>query len=411
MRSVAGDAQHALRDRLLTRMPVVRPDRVMLIVVLIAALFGLVMMTSASMPKAERWYGEPYYYLQRQAVFLVLAAVVMAVMTRVPVRWLARAGVGALLLAMLLMVAVLIPGVGHTAQGATRWIDMGMMKVQVSEFVKLAVVLYLAGYLVRRGDEVRSRLTGFLKPMALFAVIAALLLKQPDFGAAMVILSIVLAMMFVAGVRFWQFIGLFVVTVLGAVMVAVAAPYRLRRMTSFIDPWADPYENGFQLTQALIAIGRGEWFGVGLGAGVQKLLYLPEAHTDFLFAVIAEELGMAGGVAVVLIFGLLLARIFRVGLRANRAGMPFAAYVALGIGCWLGLQVVINLGVNMGLLPTKGLTLPLMSYGGSSLIITAMALGIVTAIDREVSEHFLNTPPVGRRYGSAPGGILPGASP
>ena len=411
MRSVAGDAQHALRDRLLTRMPVVRPDRVMLIVVLIAALFGLVMMTSASMPKAERWYGEPYYYLQRQAVFLVLAAVVMAVMTRVPVRWLARAGVGALLLAMLLMVAVLIPGVGHTAQGATRWIDMGMMKVQVSEFVKLAVVLYLAGYLVRRGDEVRSRLTGFLKPMALFAVIAALLLKQPDFGAAMVILSIVLAMMFVAGVRFWQFVGLFVVTVLGAVMVAVAAPYRLRRMTSFIDPWADPYENGFQLTQALIAIGRGEWFGVGLGAGVQKLLYLPEAHTDFLFAVIAEELGMAGGVAVVLLFGLLLARVFRVGLRANRAGMPFAAYVALGIGCWLGLQVVINLGVNMGLLPTKGLTLPLMSYGGSSLIITAMALGIVIAIDREVSEHFLNAPPIGRRGVATSDGILSGASP
>ena len=393
MRAVAGDAQDALRQRLLTRMPMVRPDRVMLMVVLVAALFGLVMMTSASMPKAARWYGEPYFYLQRQAVFLALAAVVMAVMARVPVRWLERAGVGALLATLLLMVMVLIPGVGHTAQGATRWIDVGLIRVQVSEVAKLAVVLYLAGYLVRRGDEVRSRMTGFLKPMALFALLVALLLEQPDFGAAMVILSIALAMMFVAGVRFGQFMGLFIVTALAAVIIAAAAPYRLRRMISFLDPWADPYQGGFQLTQALIAIGRGEWFGVGLGAGVQKLMYLPEAHTDFLFAVIAEELGMAGGVAVVLIFAVLLVRIFRVGLRAQRAGMPFAAYVALGVGCWLGLQVVINLGVNMGLLPTKGLTLPLMSYGGSSLIVTAMALGMVIAIDREVSEHFLSAPP------------------
>jgi cell division protein FtsW len=269
---------------------------------------------------------------------------------------------------------------------------------QPSELVKLFVVVYLAGYLVRRGDEVRESVKGFLKPMALVGLIGVLLLLEPDFGAAAVITATVLGMMFLGGVRLWQFGVLFLVMSAGMAALAISSPYRMARLTSFVNPWADPFNSGFQLTQALIAFGRGEWLGVGLGGSIQKLFYLPEAHTDFLFAVLAEELGLLGVVAVIALFAILVWRAFVIGQSAASAGNRFGAYTAYGIGMWLGLQAFINLGVNMGVLPTKGLTLPLMSYGGSSIVMSCVAVALLLRVSHE---HPVEKLPAARRTTSS----------
>jgi cell division protein FtsW len=246
------------------------------------------------------------------------------------------------------------------------------------------MVIYLAGYLVRREEEVRTRFSGFLKPGLLLGLVGVLLLLEPDFGAVAVLSATVLGMLFLGGVRLWQF-ALVVLLAVGALAaVAVSSPYRLERLTTFLDPWADPFNSGFQLTQALIAFGRGEWLGVGLGAGVQKLFYLPEAHTDFLFAVLAEELGLVGALGVLGLFTLLVGRAFAIGSRALQAGRRYPAYLALGLGLWIALQVIISVGVNTGLLPTKGLTLPLMSYGGSSLVTNCLAIALLLRVDHEL---------------------------
>jgi len=344
---------------------------------------GLVMVASASISLSDRQFGQPFYYTLRQAVFIgagLLAA--WGVMRMRLVYW-EKGGMMLLFAGMMLLVAVLIPGLGHQVNGSRRWLPFGLFNLQASEPVKLFVIVYLAGYLVRHGEALKGSFQAFLKPLGLLAVVALLLLLEPDFGATAVMFATALGMLFLGGVRLGHF-----AVVLGAVgaiaaTLAFTSPYRLQRLTTFLNPWADPFDSGFQLTQALIAIGRGEWLGVGLGGSIQKLFYLPEAHTDFLFAVLAEELGLVGVMAVILLFVVVVWRAFVIGARAQLSGNRFGAYLAYGLGMWLSLQAFINMGVNMGALPTKGLTLPLMSYGGSSIIVMCMAVALLLRVDYE----------------------------
>ena len=345
--------------------------------------FGFIMVSSASLHIAAESYGQPWFYSLRQLIFIGLGLGAGFVAFNIPVSVWQKLGPWLLLAGLVLLVVVLIPGVGRTVNGATRWIDLGVFNLQVSEMMKLFVIVYLAGYLMRRGDEVRTSFKGFLKPMVLLSLVALLLLLEPDFGASAVIMATALAMMFIGGVRLWQF-GLLVLLVSAAMAVlAVTSPYRMERLTTFLNPWADPFNSGFQLTQALIAIGRGEIWGVGLGSGVQKLFYLPEAHTDFLFAVLAEEFGLIGSLLVISLFVMFVVRAFLIARQAEMKGEQFGAYMAYGLGLWLGLQAFINIGVNMGVLPTKGLTLPLMSYGGSSIVVCCVAVALLLRVDFE----------------------------
>jgi len=348
---------------------------------------GLVMIASASVGIADRQVGDPTYYLLRQSLYVGLGMAAAFIAWQVPLSMWERSGPIWIILSLLLLLALFIPGLGRTVNGSTRWLLMGPFNLQVSELVKLAVILYLAGYLVRRGEQVRNTVGGFLKPMMLVGVLVVLLLAEPDFGAAVVLASTALGMMFLGGVRLWLFGVLALFALSGMFLLAITTPYRLERLTTFLNPWADPFNSGFQLTQALIAFGRGEWFGVGLGSSVQKLFYLPEAHTDFVYAVLVEELGMVGGCIVVALFVVLTARIFRIGRNAAEAGMAFAGHLCFGVGIWFALQAFINMGVNMGMLPTKGLTLPLMSYGGSSMIVMCVALALVQRVSLETPLH------------------------
>lgn len=362
-------------------------DWVLLITAATLLGLGLVMTASASVSIAERQVGDPAYYLVRQSLYVGLGLAAALIAWQIPLETWERSGPVWVLLCIVLLLALFIPGLGRSVNGSTRWLMMGPFNLQVSELTKLAVIVYMAGYLQRHGETVRKSIGGFLKPMALVGLLGVMLLAEPDFGAAVVLGATVLGMMFLGGVRLWLF-GLLLLMAVGALaMLAVTSPYRMERLTTFLNPWADPFNSGFQLTQALIAFGRGEWFGVGLGASVQKLFYLPEAHTDFVYAVLVEELGMIGGVSVVLLFLLLINRIFRVAGNAAGAGMRFASYLCYGIGIWFALQAFINMGVNMGLLPTKGLTLPLMSYGGSSMLVMCVALALVQRVALETPAH------------------------
>lgn len=344
---------------------------------------GLVMMASASLAVAERSVGEPCHYIMRQLMFVAMGVGAAFIAMRTPLEYLDRAGHLLLLVTVVLLLLVLVPGVGREVNGSARWLPFVLFNVQPSEIAKLLVVIFIAGYIVRRGEELRTSWTGFTKPMLLLGIVCILLIFEPDFGTTVVLLCTVTGMLFLGGMRFLHF-GVLVLLAGGLMaLVAVSSPYRLARLTTFVDPWADPFASGFQLTQALIAFGRGEWLGVGLGSSIQKLFYLPEAHTDFLFAVIAEELGFVGSLAVIALFALLVGRAFVIARRAERADRPFGAHLAYGIALWLGLQSFVNIGVNMGLLPTKGLTLPLMSYGGSSMIVTCAAVGLLLRVEYE----------------------------
>jgi len=358
-------------------------DMRLLTVSIILLCLGLVMVTSASITIADRLYGEPFYYLYRQSIHILVGLLLAGVLLRVKMDYLEKYGSWIFVLGVLLLALVLVPGIGKEVNGSTRWLSFGILNMQPSELMKLGVVLYVAGYLVRHGEEVRTSFWGFLKPMLLLMVVCLLLLLEPDFGASAIIVATTLGMMFLGGVRLWQFALLLLLVVSILAVLAMSSPYRLERLTVFINPWADPFNHGFQLTQALIAFGRGEWFGVGLGGSVQKLFYLPEAHTDFLFAVFAEELGMIAGLMLLLLFVYVIWRAFSISAQADRLGRLFESYLAAGIGTWIGLQAFINFGVNMGLLPTKGLTLPLMSYGGSSIVIMCMAIALLLRIDYE----------------------------
>jgi cell division protein FtsW len=355
-------------------------DLPLLLAVIALLSIGLVMVGSASVALADRQSGQPFYYLYRQMVYIGLGVSLAVPMLHLRLDYLEKAGPVLLMIGLALLLLVLVPGVGRTVNGSTRWLPMGVFNFQVSELAKLFVLVYLAGYLVRRNDEIRTNVWGFLKPILVLVPACLLMLLEPDFGAAVVLLSAALGMMYLAGVRFWQFFVLLLLAAVTLYCLAYFSPYRWARVVSFMDPWADPFNSGFQLTQSLIAFGQGEWFGVGIGGSIQKLFYLPEAHTDFLFAVLAEELGMVGTLSVILLFAVVILRAFVIGARAERAEQFFAAYLAYGIGLWFGLQAFINMGVNMGVLPTKGLTLPLMSYGGSSMVMSCVLLGLLLRI-------------------------------
>lgn len=360
-------------------------DPVLMVAFISLLTIGVIMVASSSISIAERNYLNPFYYLQRQLVFVVIGVFSAFCVFKIRlVQW-EKSGQSLLLFALFLLVLVLIPGIGKTVNGSTRWLPLGIFNLQVSELVKLFIVVYVAGYLVRHGDAVRRSLWGFLKPMMMVGLAGLLLLLEPDFGATVVIMGTVLGMTFLAGARFIQFMSFVLLFACAALMLVVTSPYRMQRLTSFANPWADPFDSGFQLTQSLIAIGTGGWFGTGLGGSVQKLFYLPESHTDFLFAIMSEELGFVGVVFIVMMYGLIFFRSLKIAAQAEKAGNYFAAYIAYGIGIWLSMQAVINMGVNVGLLPTKGLTLPLMSYGGSSLVVCCIAIGLLMRIHFETN--------------------------
>ncbi len=375
-------------------------DPVMLGLVLALLMGGFVILASASISISDNVTNNPFFYIQRQLLAAVIGAGAGFVCLFVPMQVWKSLGPVMLLLGLVLLMVVLIPGVGREVNGSTRWVRIGIMNLQVSEPARLCFILYLAGYLVRRNKSVREEFTGFLRPMVVLSVACVLLLAEPDFGATVVLLATALVMMFVAGARIRDFLVFFTVALLALAALAVASPYRMQRLTGFLDPWADPFNSGFQLTQSLIAIGRGEWFGVGLGDSVQKLFYLPEAHTDFVFAVYAEEFGLVGSLLLIALFLALLWRVFKLAMRAADAERFFEAYIAIGLGTWLGIQAFINIGVNMGLLPTKGLTLPLISYGRSSLIITMICIALLLRIHHELA---VDAKPVNRKRGSKGG--------
>ena len=358
-------------------------DPVMLTTALLLILVGLVMVASASIEMSARNYGSPFHLVLKHAVYLGISVGAGAMAVGLPMTFWQKVDVPLLLLGFALLVLVLIPGVGREVNGSVRWISLGFFTIQGSEFLKLFIVLYMAGYLVRVGGMEQADLRSFVKPLAVVVGLVFLLMAQPDFGASVVIMAAVMGVIFLAGAPIRYFMPLLVGCIGAGGLLAVLQPYRLARLTVFTDPWEHQYEGGYQLTQALIAFGRGDLFGLGLGNSIQKLFFLPEAHTDFLFSILAEELGLIGATLVISLFCVLMLRALWIGKTAQDRGKPFHAYVAYGAGLMLGIQACINLGVNLGLLPTKGLTLPLMSYGGNSLIVSCVLVGILLRVEFE----------------------------
>ena len=352
---------------------------------LVLVLLGAVMVASASITMADQVYEQPFYFLFRQLVYIGVGGLAAAFFMVMPLRAWEQASPLLLTVAALLLLAVLVPGVGYEVNGATRWLRLGPLNLQVSEPARLLLVIYLCSYVARRGDALEAGFKGLLFPMTVVTVAGMLLMLQPDFGATVVLFATAIGVLFVGGMRLGYLLLIGVAGFASLGLLVLTSEYRMRRLTAFLDPWADPWNSGFQLTQSLIAIARGEWFGVGLGGSVQKLFYLPEAHTDFVFAVFAEEFGLLGVFVMVALFGVLLWRAYAISAAAAAAGRVFAACLAFGLGTWLGLQAFINIAVNMGLLPTKGLTLPLVSYGGSSLLVTGAMIGLLLRIHYELS--------------------------
>jgi len=368
------------------RVQVAEYDSGVLWAALLLLTFGLVMVYSSSIAIAEASKftgGSPTYFLQRHAIFLAGGVLGGMLAFQVPVRAWQQAAPWLFLLGVALLALLLVPGLGREVNGARRWLSLGFGGVQPSEFMKLFVVLYAADYTVRKLALMYSLKRGLLPMFAVMLVVGWLLLREPDFGAFVVVAAIATGILFLGGMNGAWFGGLLVMMAVGFIGLVLSSPYRMQRIFGFMDPWSDPFGRGYQLSHALIAFGRGEWFGVGLGASVEKLLYLPEAHTDFLLAVIGEELGFAGVLAVIGLFSWLVMRAFAIGRQSVALERPYPALVAQGIGVWLGVQVFINMGVNMGVLPTKGLTLPLMSFGGSGLLANCVALAILLRIDWE----------------------------
>jgi cell division protein FtsW len=353
-------------------------------------LIGFVMISSASLDVALKNTGTPYFYMIRQAVFIAIAVVGALVVWRIPLSFWERTGHWWMIAAGILLLLVLIPGVGKVVNGSRRWLPLGPLNLQPSEVAKFCMVMYMGGYLVRRLEEVRTSWKGIAKPTLPLGIFCILLYFEPDFGALVVLMGTVMGMIFLGGMRFSQFLLVISSVVLLLVTVVGLQPYRVARLQSFLDPWSDPYGTGYQLSQAQIAFGRGEWFGTGLGNSVQKLFYLPEAHTDFVFSVLAEELGFAGAAILIVLFATLVVRMFRIGRRAEKAKAFFKAYVCYGFAIIIAGQALINIGVNVGALPTKGLTLPLVSYGGSSLLICCAMLAVVLRVDYELKQAGIN---------------------
>lgn len=360
------------------------PDPWLLGATLVLLLVGLMMVYSASISIAEKSTGNSVYFLMRQMAHVALGGGVLWIVAQSPVRMWENLGPILLLFAIALLIAVLIPGIGAKINGSTRWIRLGGFNLQPSEMAKLFMVIYVAGYLVRKQEELRNFTQGILMIGIVLAVMGILLLQEPDLGTVVVMAATALTMMFLAGIRFWHFLACIAAGVGAIAILTVISPYRMERVSGFLNPWADPFDSGFQLVQSLIAFGRGEWFGVGLGASVQKLFYLPAAHTDFIVAVIAEEFGLLGVIGILILFVVLVGRAMKLSRIAEQQGKLFHARLAQGLGLLIGFQAMINIGVNLGVLPTKGLTLPFVSYGGSSMIASCFAVGLLLAISREV---------------------------
>jgi len=373
--------RHGMRAR--ERMPFAW-DGITLSLVAALLLVGMVMVTSASMAVAAKDFSDPFYFLERQFVFGGCGLLAAWAVTRVPADLWDKYSLALLVLGLSLLLLVLIPGLSAKINGARRWMRIGPMNFQVSELAKVLVLTWVCSYCVRKRTELAESFAGLMRPVGLLIVAGVLLLVEPDFGATTVLFATGFAVLFVAGARLRYVFSLVSVVTLAFALLAVMSPYRLKRLTVFMHPWEDPFNGGFQLTQSLIAIGRGGWFGVGLGSSIQKLFYLPEAHTDFVFAVLAEELGLVGVMGVICLFVALVWRAFQIARMAAAAGLKFQSYLALAFGVWLGLQAIVNMGVNMGVLPTKGLTLPLLSYGRSSLIVSLGWLGVLLRIYHEV---------------------------
>ena len=351
--------------------------------ILILLAFGWIMVTSASLVEAQHDYGNAYYFSIRQGIYVILGICAIGVALFIPTDNYEKLGSIWILISVVLLIAVLIPGIGHVVNGSRRWIPLGFTNIQVSEVVKLCGIMYFSSYITRHGRYAREAFLGVVKPLMLLAVLAFLLLLEPDFGASVVLFTVIFGIMFMGGVRLRWFIILVVIGAACATLLVLKSPYRLERVTGFLHPWENQYGSGYQLTQALIAFGRGGWFGLGLGNSVQKLFYLPEAHTDFIVSIIAEEFGALGVFALMSVYGILISVGMKTAKEAMLLNREFESYICYGIVFWIAFQVLVNIGVNTGMLPTKGLTLPLISYGGSSLLIMCFALGILLRIDFE----------------------------
>ncbi len=368
------------------RLPLTEYDQTLMWMTLLMLGLGVVMVYSASIAIAEASRASGYqasYYLVRHALFVGAGVMAALVAFQVPLRVWQQAAPWLFLVGAVLLALVLVPGIGREVNGSKRWLSLYFVNLQPSEFMKLFVVLYAADYTVRKAVHMDSLRRGFLPMLMVMLVVGGLLLREPDFGAFVVITVIAMGILFLGGMNWKLFAGLMMLLLAGFVLLILASPYRLQRVIGFMDPWADPYGTGYQLSHALIAFGRGEWFGVGLGASVEKLFYLPEAHTDFLLAVIAEELGFVAVMAIVLAFAWIVMRAFAIGRRAAMLERHFAALVANGIGIWIGVQAIVNIGVNTGTLPTKGLTLPLLSFGGSAIAATCCSIAVLLRVDWE----------------------------
>ncbi|WP_419421203.1 putative lipid II flippase FtsW [Legionella sp. D16C41] len=366
-----------------THKPLALYDKWLMSAVLGLIIIGLMMVSSSSVMISTKYYHNPFHFLVRQFVFLFVGFFLALIVMRVDSSLWEKSSMPLLFICLIMLMAVLIPGVGHTVNGSRRWLSLGPIGIQVSELTKLIMIFYVAGYLVRQQKTIEKSIFCFIKPMIILSLVAVLLLLEPDFGATVVIAGTVMAMLFLAGVKLRYYIGLLIVVICSLAILAISSPYRVARLTAFLNPWADQFNSGYQLTQSLIAFGRGGWLGVGLGDSVQKLFYLPEAHTDFLFAVLAEELGLFGVLLVLGLYSILVFRGLLIGYTAYSQDRCFAAFTAYGLTFWLGLQAAINMGVNSGLLPTKGLTLPMLSYGGASVVVNCMVIALLLRIDHE----------------------------
>ncbi len=355
---------------------------------------GLIMIYSASIAIAEAQFGaeRATHYLLRHGIYLGVGLLLGFITFQVPMQIWQRYTVYLFMASASLLVLVLVPGIGHEVNGSQRWIPLYVVNLQPSEFMKFFMILYAADYVNRKAADLNYLLKGFLPITIVMAIVGYLLLLEPDFGAFFVVTTLAMSILFLGGVSLKIFIGLISILAVGLYGLILSSPYRLDRVVAFMDPWADPYGKGYQLSHALIAFGRGEWLGVGLGGSVEKLFYLPEAHTDFLLSVLAEELGFVGVVAVIILFIWLITRAFIIGRLAAKLEAPFSALVAQGIGIWIGIQALINMGVNMGVLPTKGLTLPLLSFGGSSITANCIALAVLLRIDWENRQRLRGLP-------------------
>ncbi len=366
-------------------------DRQLIWIALGLMLTGLVMVGSASFPISTRLTGQPFHFMMRHMLFVCLALGASSVVLRIKLDDWLKYSSHLLLISFVLLAAVLV--IGKSVNGAARWLPLGIFNLQPAEVAKLSLFVFISGYLVRRHGEVRDSFKGFVKPLVVLIGLAFFLLLQPDLGTTIVMFVTTIGMLFIAGAKLWQFIALVMSGISLVIVLIIAEPYRMRRVTSFLDPWQDPFGSGYQLTQSLMAFGRGSWFGEGLGNSIQKLEYLPEAHTDFVFAVVAEELGFIGvSLVLILIFSLVLKALL-IGRRCLLHDQRFGGFLAFGIGIWFAFQTLVNVGAAAGIVPTKGLTLPLISYGGSSLIIMSVAVSLLIRIDHECRIFLENEPP------------------